>query len=972
MKFSLKNIFPDLIKKLIIGSNLVLLLMPFSYFMPTENPDDIQQDWFTKAGGFERHGSVPQELPLHNGTLNLKWKKFLGERVEVETEPIVVGNLVYIGLMNGKLYALDKETGATQWVYKTGMGITDSPTVYPVEEELRIFFGSTNGILYCLDALTGEEIWQYTTGGPIMSSPTILEGTLFVGSLDKYFYAIDTRTGKLRWSFQTSGPISTTSAADSESNLVFLATGDNHAYALNPDGDVIWEQQMHGVFTKRTYIVYANGVVIFCTRKPGAEYSEPLENLPGELQGSPQPAETVINAWANYYLKYPLRRTLYFFDAQTGKDLWQPQEDPTAFTPLYIPYWGEIMPVVDTAGNAYFPATGGGGDHALVHDVRLWKFELQTGKYTQLALQDEFSPRYDEVGRPTLVGSRYFQTMSEDLGYFDLGTKALNENVYGNSFSISSAPLEFREMATTTIFGGEQKHFLRFSSSSPVAYAGAADAASPVVVAGNEAYYTAWGHIYALTFESVSPIKNYNDFDPMQIVKPNLTREQVYVELNERISDIVAKNTHIDPASRLWSWNTVLGTFWHNGEVVTTFSETLPFLSPDNAEQLKDYLHREVTDYLLNPHYYEYRWACIDYDTQSLIDPCERGGIRAGWFWSNPNLIAERIYALYKYAENTGDWETIINNYAFIAGLYQGFESFWDEEVGYFLFPEWHAGAFNSNLQIGAAFAMRNIANHANDSTMEDLANKHYSQMLDKKAYWGKYVRGLYDTGELRRQNLDSWEEWGYRQEVKPIPVEGYFDKDNEYRQVYSIQRDNSNLIGEYYSPRYILQPYQLIGFHPLYPEFNQTIQETLYDELYDYVSAIEFTSPTWYMSDYSHASGIGGYEDDSFSPVAASDIFQAKAFIFNYSFEELAPLIPWTFENYGSFDLFRIQNLTTLLKLPIPGDLTGDGQSNNLDLNEWVLSIHDNIQDTGDINRDGLQNLKDFILWYRSWSTSQ
>jgi len=929
---------------------------------------DFQQDWFTKAGNFERHGSAPQELPLHNGTLNLRWKKFLGERIEVEMQPVIVGNLLYIGLMNGKMFALDKSTGETQWVYKTGWGITDPPTVFSVQNESRIFFGSTNGTLYCLNAITGEEIWHYETGGPIMSTPTILADTLFIGSLDGHFYALDTRSGELRWKFLTTGPISTTSASNSASSLVYVATGDNHAYAFNQAGEVVWERQMHGAYTKRNYIVHANGVVIFSTRKPGAEYSEPLENLPEILQDTIQPAEIVLKAWSDYYTQFPNRRSLYFFNAQTGDDLWNPQNDPTLFTPLYIPYWGEIMPVIDSKGNAYFPATGGGGDHALVHDVRLWKMELQTGRYTQIALQNEFSPRYDEVGRPTLIGQRYFQTMSEDIGYYNVETKRLNANVYGNTFTVSSAPLEFSEMRTNVVFGGLQKHFLRFSSSTPVAFAGAADAASPVVVAGNDAYYTAWGHVYALTSESVVPVKDYGNFDPMQVLKPDLTRNDFTAELNERISEIIKSNVHIDPASRFWSWNTIFGTFWHNGEVVTTLSETLPFLSQTNATKLKSYLQIEVTGYLLNPHFYEYRWACLDYDTQSLIDPCERGGIQAGWFWSNPNLTAERIYALYKYAEKTGDWETILQNYQFIAGLFQGFEPFWDEETGYFLFPEWHAGTFNSNLQIGATFAMREIARQANDVITQQTADAFLSKMLDKKIYWGKYVRSLYDTGELRRQDLDNWEEWGYLLDVEPIPVEGYYDKDNDYRQVYFIQREDGVLNIQYESPRYLLQPYQLIGFHPFYSEINEYIQQVLYDELHDYVAAIEYTSPTWYMSDYSHSSGISGYEDESFSPVAASDIFQAKAYILNYNFEELAPFLPWTFEDYGSFDLFRIQNLVALLKASIPADLNRDGQVNSLDSENWIALVQQS-QISEDVNEDGVLNIKDFIVWYKSWS---
>jgi hypothetical protein len=61
----------------------------------------------------------------------------------------------------------------------------------------------------------------------------------------------------------------------------------------------------------------------------------------------------------------PCVERLYFFDAQTGEDRWQPDKDKTAYVPLYIPYWGQVSPVIDAEGNAWFPASGGGGDGGL-------------------------------------------------------------------------------------------------------------------------------------------------------------------------------------------------------------------------------------------------------------------------------------------------------------------------------------------------------------------------------------------------------------------------------------------------------------------------------------------------------------------------------------------------------------------------------------------------------------------------------
>jgi outer membrane protein assembly factor BamB len=907
---------------------LLIFILPVGISQAHQTPADQvspiepSTDWPTFSANFQRTGFVPQELPLNNGRLNLKWKRFLGERIEVEMQPLVVDELVYIGLMNGKLYALDGENGNTVWTYDAGMGIANTPTVVEVKDQLMIFFGAMNGNVYGLNAKTGKEIWRYKTNGPILSTPSYHDNMVFTGSLDHYFYAIDATTGKLKWRYKSSGPIANTSAlSDNIQNngaSVFFASGDNVAYALSLSGELVWKQEMGGAYTKRTAAVFANNTVIFITRKAGQEYTAHVENVPSMLrEGAPQPGEVVLSSWADYYLKYPLRRTLYFFDAATGEDRWQPQKNKTAFAPLYIPYWGQITPVIDTEGNAWFPASGGGGDGGLNHDLRLWKLDLSDGGYTHIAHQSAFLHRFDETGRATLVGSRYYTTISEDIGYFDTTALTRNSRVFGNGFASHRAPLEFSDPNQASIFGGMRKHFTRFAGSTPGGFAGAADSPSPIVVSGDEAFFTTWGYIYALTAKPVQPVTH----DPiLDLAKPPTTaptRQQVIDMLNQQVKAIVTADQPLQPASRMWSWgNLSPGSFWNSGEVIRTLVDTLPYLDKDLALYLKDYLTSEVVNRLLDNRYYEYRYACIDYDTQSVLDPCpqEERGISTGWFWTNKNLTAERLYALYRYASVTQEWSLIVQNWDFIRSKYADLSAHWDEEAGFFLFPEWETAPFLPSLQMAAAYAVQEMAEHVNDQSTRQAASNHLTRMQEARIEWGSYVRSLYDSGELQRVDVETWEDIAYDPKIMIVPVEGYLDKENEFRQIYRIYREGSDLKVEYSAPRNEIYPYHLIGYHPIIPEFSDLLRENLNDPLSDYIKAIEMISPFWYMGDYSHAVIHPGHEEDSLSPVVVNDIFQAKAYIFNNSFEELAPYLPWSFENYQEFDIFRIQNLTALL----------------------------------------------------------
>ena len=724
-------------------------------------------DWPTHAGGYERQGSV-SDAPS-TGTLNLQWKRFLGERIEVEMEPIIVGDLLYIGLMNGKMYALDKDSGETAWVFNSGMGITNSPSVAAASSGLMIYFGSSNGNIYALDALSGQQIWGFSTSAAIMSTPAFVNEQVFVGSLDGLFYALDANTGDLNWSYDTGSPISTSPAVGGQvkgsQSGIYFANGSNMAYGFSEDGSLIWSKQMQGLFTKRNYAVYANDVVMFVTRKPGQEYAEPANDLPENLQGGPQPAATVVSAWADYYLNYPQRRTLYYYDAQTGSDLWMESSNKSLYTPMYIPYWGEYMPVVDDSGFAWFAASGSGGDHALGHDFRLWKINLQTGEYTQLAENDEFLARFDEVGRPTLAGTRLYMTISEDVTYYDASSDQINSSVFGNGVWNHRKPIELDEMTSNEIFGGWYKYFTRFGGSTPAGFGGANDAASPLVISGDNAYYVAWGHLYALTTSYASQDKDFGQLDIADTPNKTLTRQEAAAELNQSIQYIVDNNIHIEAASRLWSWYPTqsFGSFWHEGEVLRSLAETLPYLDQTTSADLKTYLSQEIEDTLLSSDSYEYERVCLNFDTNTLQDPCLDNGINIYWFKDNEYHMMENLFAIYKYAELSGDEELVFDNWSFIKNIYGKYSGQWDQEAGFFLPQTWHAGEkINFNTQIIAMLAVREMASMANDSQVYSEANTRLNRMYVQRVYWGNFVRNLYAQGQLSRQDYDEWESWGY------------------------------------------------------------------------------------------------------------------------------------------------------------------------------------------------------------------
>ncbi len=97
------------------------------------------------------------------------------------------GNYVYIGSMDGSLYALNFGTGKQEWKFTsdtTGINNTGnsmgrgSPVDVPVPltPEEYIYAGSNNGYFYCLSAANGSMYWKYFTVGKVFTSPAVESG----------------------------------------------------------------------------------------------------------------------------------------------------------------------------------------------------------------------------------------------------------------------------------------------------------------------------------------------------------------------------------------------------------------------------------------------------------------------------------------------------------------------------------------------------------------------------------------------------------------------------------------------------------------------------------------------------------------------------------------------------------------------------------------------------------------------------
>lgn len=135
----------------------------------------------------------------------------------IESTAAIVNGIVYVGSLDGFLYALDFSSGELQWKYQASDEIKSSPTVY----NGTVYFGDELGAFHALDARSGKLKWTFTAGAGIISSANFFsaepirnggETRVLFGAYDNFLYCLSAKDGSLLWKLETEGYVHGTPA----------------------------------------------------------------------------------------------------------------------------------------------------------------------------------------------------------------------------------------------------------------------------------------------------------------------------------------------------------------------------------------------------------------------------------------------------------------------------------------------------------------------------------------------------------------------------------------------------------------------------------------------------------------------------------------------------------------------------------------------------------------------------------------
>ncbi|HEX7070066.1 MAG TPA: PQQ-binding-like beta-propeller repeat protein [Rhodothermales bacterium] len=190
----------------------------------------------------------------------VRWGVFVGGDV-VSSPAVGEDGTVYFGSSNGLLSAVSA-TGQLRWQIEIAVGkeIASSPTIVG----RSLYVGSVDGSLYALDPATGQERWSFATPEPIISSPAVAsDGTIYVGSMDGTVRAISP-DGSERWRVAAGAPVISSPSIDAVGRI-FAGTTDGRVIAIEPDGDLAWTFQAEYPIWSSPAFDSAGGLLIATT-----------------------------------------------------------------------------------------------------------------------------------------------------------------------------------------------------------------------------------------------------------------------------------------------------------------------------------------------------------------------------------------------------------------------------------------------------------------------------------------------------------------------------------------------------------------------------------------------------------------------------------------------------------------------------------------------------------------------------------
>jgi outer membrane protein assembly factor BamB len=191
----------------------------------------------------------PKKLVKFESSIKVKklWSTKIGGKSEfllLGLRPIGDGNRIYAASQDGKVVAIDPDSGKLRWKSDLEIDLSAGPDV----RDGVVAIASQDGYIVLLDSDSGDELWRSYVGGETLAKPLIKDNTVVVQTIDNRLVALARYDGKQRWEAKQSAPALTMRGASSPllvGSSVIAGFDNGRLLAFDIDtGDIEWDSML--------------------------------------------------------------------------------------------------------------------------------------------------------------------------------------------------------------------------------------------------------------------------------------------------------------------------------------------------------------------------------------------------------------------------------------------------------------------------------------------------------------------------------------------------------------------------------------------------------------------------------------------------------------------------------------------------------------------------------------------------------
>lgn len=291
-------------------------------------------DWPLPRGDAQSSGRATQSLP---DQLDVLWEFKADEAIEAT--PVILGDLVVVADVMGKVYAVGRSDGKQVWQRNYDTGFLAAAAI----QDDVVAIGDYDGNLYVLDLKTGKERWKQTTDGEISGSPAFYKDNVLVTSQDGKLYCFALKDGTPVWTYQTEDQIQCSptvagdrtflGGCDGQLHVVDLKTGQPVGTPLPLGGPTGSTPAVHQ--TKAFVPIMDGAILAFDFQKGQQLWTHEDDERPQEYRNSAAISDDLVIVSSQYkqvdalsittgkrQWRYTLRRRADASPVIAGSDVW--------------------------------------------------------------------------------------------------------------------------------------------------------------------------------------------------------------------------------------------------------------------------------------------------------------------------------------------------------------------------------------------------------------------------------------------------------------------------------------------------------------------------------------------------------------------------------------------------------------------------------------------------------------------------